>query len=80
MDLEARKISFIQEFLRLQNEDIISGLENLLRTRKAELLEQNTSPKSLEEYNAEIDLAMEDSKHGRMTKATNLKVKVEKWS
>ena len=27
MDLQTRKITFVQEFLRLQNEGIISGLE-----------------------------------------------------
>ncbi len=80
MDLEARKISFVQEFLRLQNEEIISGLEKLLRNSKAELIEQNLKPMSMEEYNTEIDQAMEDSKNGRMIKATDLKAKIQKWS
>ncbi|MAN29142.1 MAG: hypothetical protein CMH14_17815, partial [Mesonia sp.] len=55
MDLEARKISFVQEFLRLQNEEIVSGLEKLLRKRKAELIERNFKPMTMEQYNAEID-------------------------
>ncbi len=79
MDLEARKISFVQEFLRLQNEEIISGLEKLLRKRKAELIEKNLKPMSMEQYNDEIDQAMEDSKNGRMIKAADLKAKVQKW-
>jgi len=78
MDLEARKISFVQEFLRLQNEEIISGLEKLLRKRKAELIEKNLKPMSMEQYNDEIDQAMEDSKNGRMIKAADLKAKVQK--
>jgi len=40
MNLETRKLSFIQEFLRLQNEEIVSGLENFLRKRKIEMLEK----------------------------------------
>ncbi len=80
MDLEARKISFVQEFLRLQNEEIVSGLEKLLRKRKAELTEKNFKPMTMEQYNAEIDQAMEDSKNGRMIKATDLKAKIQKWS
>lgn len=80
MDLEARKISFVQEFLRLQNEEIISGLEKLLRKRKAELTEKNFKPMTMEQYDAEIDQAMEDSKNGRMIKATDLKAKIQKWS
>ncbi|WP_442846873.1 hypothetical protein [Leeuwenhoekiella sp. H156] len=80
MDLETRKISFVQEFLRLQNEEIVTGLENLMRRKKAELLEKNLKPLSIEEYNAEIDQAMEDSKNGRMIKADELQSKIKKWS
>ncbi|WP_299051760.1 hypothetical protein [uncultured Polaribacter sp.] len=80
MDLEARKITFVQEFLRLQNVEIVSGLENLLRKRKAELIEKNFKPMTMELYDAEIDQAMEDSKNDRMIKATDLKAKIQKWS
>lgn len=80
MDLEARKISFVQEFLRLQNEEIVSGLEKLLRKRKAELVEKNFKPMTVKQYEAEIDQAMEDSKNRRMIKATDLKAKIQKWS
>lgn len=80
MGLEARKISFVQEFLRLQNEEIITGLENLLRKRKAELVEKNLKPMTMEQYDSEIDKALEDSKNGRMIKATDLKIKIQKWS
>lgn len=79
MDLETRKISFVQEFLRLQNEEIVSGLEKLLRKRKAELVERDLKPMSMEQYKNEIDQAMEDSKNGRMIKATDLKEKIKKW-
>ena len=80
MDLEARKITFVQEFLRLQNVEIVSGLENLLRKRKAELIEKNFKPMTMKLYDAEIDQAMEDSKNDRMIKATDLKAKIQKWS
>ena len=80
MDLEARKISFVQEFLRLQNEEIVSGLERLLRKSKAELIEKEFKPMTLEEYEAEIKVALEDSKNGRIIKATDLKEKIQKWS
>lgn len=80
MDLETRKISFVQEFLRLQNEEIVSGLEKLLRKRKIELIEKNLKPMTMEQYNSEIDQALEDSKNGRMVKATDLKSKIQKWN
>ena len=80
MDLEARKIEFVQEFLRLQNEEIISGLEKQLRKRKIELMEENLKPMTMEQYDAEIDQAMEDSKNGRMIEVSDLKAKIKKWS
>jgi len=80
MDIEARKILFVQEFLRLQNEDVILGLEKLLRKKKAELVENNFKPMSMDEFNSEVDQAMDDSRNGRMIKASDLKAKIQKWN
>lgn len=80
MNLEARKLSFIQEFLRLQNEEIVSGLENLLRKRKIELIENDFKPMSIEQFNSEIDQSLDDSKNERLIKASDLKAKIQKWS
>jgi hypothetical protein len=80
MNLETRKINFIQEFLNLDNEDIILGFENLLRKTKTEQIENSLKPMSLKQLNSEIDLAMEDSENGRMIKATDLKTKIRQWS
>jgi hypothetical protein len=38
MDLESRKIEFVQEFLKLQSEEVISKLEQLLKKEKKLLL------------------------------------------
>ncbi len=80
MNLEARKISFVQEFLRIQNEEIIGSLENFLKNRKAELIDNTFKPMSIEQYNNEIDQAMNDSQNGRMINATELKAKIQKWN
>ncbi|MFY8188203.1 MAG: hypothetical protein ACOVLC_09610 [Flavobacterium sp.] len=80
MNLETRKINFIQEFLNLDNEDIILGFENLLRKTKTEQIKNSHKPMSLRQLNSEIDLAMEDSENGRMIKATDLKAKIRQWS
>jgi hypothetical protein len=79
MDLEARKISFVQEFLRLQNEEIVSGLENFLRKRKTEFMENSQKPMTKDKLNAEIAQTMDDSKNGRMVKANDLLSKFDKW-
>jgi len=79
MNLETRKILFIQEFLRLQNEEIITGLENLLRIKKSELFNLNQKPMSLEQFNAEIDESLKDSNNGYLIKATDLQEKIQSW-
>ena len=79
MDLEARKISFVQEFLRLQSEDIISGLEKLLRKKKIEMIDKSFRPMSMQQFNDGIDQALDDSENGRIIKATDLKSKTQKW-
>lgn len=80
MNLEARKISFIQEFLRIDNEKIISALENFLHKNKSEIFEQNLKSMSLEEFNKEIDQALDDEKNNRITSAKDLKKQIQKWS
>ena len=80
MDLQTRKISFVQEFLRVQNEDIIIGLEKMLKKRKAELYEENLKPMSMEQFNADIDQSLEDSANDRVISAGDLKEEIKKWS
>ena len=79
MDLESRKIEFVQEFLRLQNEEIVSGLEKFLRKRKVELVEENLQPMTMKQYDEEMDQAESDSTNGRMIEVSDLKAKIEKW-
>jgi len=75
MDLQTRKISFIQEFLRIQNEEIITSLENLLKIRKSEVFAQNIKPMSSDQLNSEIDQALGDSENDNLIEATELKLK-----
>ncbi|MFH7005281.1 hypothetical protein [Flavobacterium bizetiae] len=79
MDLEARKISFVQEFLRLQSEEIVIGLENLLHKQKVELLDQEMKSMSIEQFNKEIDQSLDDAKNARIVSAKDLKSKIQKW-
>jgi len=68
----------VQEFLRLKNEEIISGLESMLKKRKSEIYENELKPMSLENFNKEIDQALEDSENDRVIKASDLKSKFKK--
>ena len=79
MDLEARKISFVQEFLRLQSEEIVIHLENLLHKQKVELLDQEMKSMNIEQFNKEIDQSLNDAKNARIISAKDLKSKILKW-
>lgn len=78
MDLQTRKISFIQEFLRIQNEEIISSLEKLLKIRKSELFANSNIPMDLDQFINEIDQSLEDSDNDDVIKAIDLKLKFKK--
>ncbi len=77
MNIETRKLTFIQEFLRLQNEDIVIGLEKLLHKHKAELIEKDLKPMSLEKFNSDIDQSYDDYVSNDMITAKNLKNKFQ---
>lgn len=77
MDLQTRKIAFIQEFLKLQNEEVISRLEKLLKKEKKV---DNVNPMTIQELNKRIDKSLEDSKNGKLIEANDLISEIEKWS
>jgi len=79
MDLQTRKLSFIQEFIRIQNEDIIIGLEKMLKKQKAEFYEKSLEPMSMEQFNTDIDQSLADSANDRVTNARDLKEEIKKW-
>ncbi len=78
MDLQTRKICFIQEFLRLENEEIISSLEQLMKERRSEVYKEALNPMSMDQLSEEINLAMEDSENERLIKGKDLKSKYKK--
>jgi hypothetical protein len=80
MDLQSRKITFVQEFLRIQDEEIVSELEKLLRKEKTELYEKTLIPMSIEQFNNEIDQSLSDSQQEKIVSAQDLKNKAQKWS
>lgn len=78
MDIQSRKIDFIQEFLKIQNEELISRLEKLMRSDKTK--EKTVfNPMSVEELNSRIDKSMVDSKNNRLTSSNDLVAEIEKW-
>lgn len=68
MDLQTRKIEFVQEFLKLQSEDLISQFENLL-IRKADTTK---NPMSIIELHSRIDKSESDFKVGKFKTSAEL--------
>lgn len=78
MDIQTRKIEFIQEFLKLQNEELITRLENLLRTSNSK--NDDFKQLTIDELNSRIDQSMNDSKDDILTNSDDLFAEIEKWS
>ena len=60
MNLEARKIEFVQEFLKLQSEEAISRFEKILRKEKKVSDERIFEPMTQDELNKRIDQSESD--------------------
>ena len=79
MDIQTRKLNFVQEFLRLRNIKLIEKLEKILLEDKAKDYEANLKPLSLDSFNKMVDKSLDDTKQGNFVDARELKVSVRKW-
>jgi hypothetical protein len=70
MDLQTRKIEFVQEFLKLQSEEVVMLLENLLKQKTA--ADNGFEPMTVIELNSRIDKSEEDFKNGKFKTSTEL--------
>lgn len=77
MSLEARKIEFVQEFLKLQSEDAVSRLEKILRKEKNASIERIFEPMTQEELNKRIDKSESDFRNNRFKSSSELLAKYE---
>ena len=79
MDLQSRKISFVQEFLSIESEELISRFEKLLKNNKATEEEADFRPMTIAELNQRIDQSEQDSINGRLTEMNDFLAEIEKW-
>jgi hypothetical protein len=80
MDLQARKIAFVKEFLSIESEEMISRLEKLLKNEKIEIKDKVFKPMTIKELNRRIDQSEQDSINGRLTESKDLLKKIKKWT
>jgi len=79
MDIQTKKLHFVQEFLRLKDEKLIDKLSDLLRIEKKKKIEKELKPFSQKEFKDLIDRAESDSENGRLTSARELKNEIDSW-
>lgn len=71
MDIQSRKIEFVQEFLKIQSEEVVSQFERLLQKEK-KIRTKELSPMSVIELNRRIDKSESDFKNKRYKTSSEL--------
>ena len=79
MDLQTKKLNFVQEFLRIRSEELVDKLEKILKSERKKEYEKELIPMTHDEFIRIIDNAEFDSINGRLSSATDLKNDVDKW-
>jgi hypothetical protein len=79
MDIEARKLHFIQEFLRVSDDELVTKLERLLKMERKKKLEEEIRPMTLKKFNETIDKSEDDFANARVTEARNLLNQINTW-
>ncbi|MBL0078961.1 MAG: hypothetical protein IPP53_07550 [Bacteroidetes bacterium] len=74
MDIQTRKIEFIQAFLKLQSEEVISQFEVLLSLKSDYVIKEDKDikPISIREFNKRMDKSEDDFKNGRYKNTAEL--------
>lgn len=78
MDLQTRKLNFIKDFLKVENEQSIMQLEQLLQQEMQ--INSGMKPMTLKQFKNRIDQSTDDSNKGKLTEHNTLISEIEKWS
>lgn len=79
MDIEARKLNLIEEFLKISDENIIEKLEYFINIEKQKQYDKDIKPMSLDEFHDMIDQAKQDKANGRLVSHEDLKERIKSW-
>ena len=81
MDIQTRKIRFVQRFLKLESEEVLAKLESIIKKETAVPYDsEETKPMTIKEFEERIEKSMEDARNGRVISAEDLKKKIDKWN
>lgn len=77
MDIATRKISFVQRFLQLSNEESILKLEKILNSELND--KDHLTPMTIDEFNVMIDKSEYDHKNGNVNNAKDILKQIDQW-
>ena len=79
MDLQARKLEFIEEYIRLADEKIILKLEKLLHTEKEKAIKLVIKPLTQADMDQMIEESEEDIGQGNVLSHQIVKQEILTW-
>jgi len=79
MNIEARKLVLIEEFLRISDENLIAKLESFIKQEKKSIRESKLKPMLMDEFFEMIEQAKQDSEAGRVVSHCELKKRIKTW-
>lgn len=79
MNIQARKLVLIEEFLRISDDSLITKLESFIKQEKKSSYDRNLKPMLLNEFHEMINQAKRDSDAGKVISHQDLKMKVKTW-
>lgn len=79
MSLAIRKLSFVQEFLKLEDEVVIEDFEKLLALEKIKMYQGGLKPMTIDELESELKLSMQDSSNDNVFSNDELLKNIADW-
>jgi len=79
MNIEIRKLNFIQEFLRFPSKTLLEKFEAMLKQERTKLYEAEIKPMTMKEYAQKVDKALDDYKNKKILSAAHLKKNIRSW-
>lgn len=79
MNIEARKLVLIEEFLRISDENLLAKLESFIKQEKKSIRESKLKPMLMDEFFEMIEQAKQDSEVGRVVSHSELKKRIKTW-
>jgi hypothetical protein len=77
MDLQTRKIAFVQDFLKLESEKVIVQFEKLLQKQTDS--NATLEPMNVADFQKRINQSLSDSNEGKLTSSEHFLEEIAEW-